>query len=65
MISYLDTSFLLKLYIFEAGSDRADDLVLSQEQQPIISWLSEVEMASSLHAKSADTHPLLAGSFAE
>jgi predicted nucleic acid-binding protein len=54
VISYLDTSFLFKLYIFESESDQADDLLQPRNQQPLISWLPEVEMASALTARSAD-----------
>jgi predicted nucleic acid-binding protein len=54
VISYLDTSFLFKLYIFESESDHADDLLQPRDQQPMISWLSEVEMVSALTARSAD-----------
>jgi predicted nucleic acid-binding protein len=61
VILYLDTSFLLKLYIFESDSKAADDL-LPLHDQPIISWLSEIEMASALTAKFAET---IAGRAAE
>jgi predicted nucleic acid-binding protein len=54
VISYLDTSFLFKLYIFESESDRADDLLQPRDQRPMISWLSEVEMTSALTARFAD-----------
>jgi predicted nucleic acid-binding protein len=54
VISCLDTSFLFKLYVLESESDHADDLLQPRDQQPMISWLSEVEMMSALAARSAD-----------
>lgn len=65
MIAYLDTSFLIKLYVFEADSRRAITLMRRFESRPMIGWLSEVEMASALHAKSATTKPSTAGALAE
>jgi hypothetical protein len=42
VISYLDTGLLVKLYINEAGSAEAIDLLSGGDLEPIISWLSEV-----------------------
>ena len=51
MIFYLDTSFLIKLYIFEGDSQDAVAILQTGRYELVISWLSEVEMASALHAK--------------
>jgi hypothetical protein len=51
VISYLDTSLLVKLYINEAGSAEAIGLLSGGDLEPIISWLSEVEMAAALEAR--------------
>jgi hypothetical protein len=48
----IDTTALVS-YIFESGSDHADDLLQPRDRQPMISWLSEVEMVSELTARSA------------
>lgn len=60
MIAYLDTSFLIKLYVFEVDSHHATALLRRHDCRPMIGWLSEVEMASALHAKSTATQPALA-----
>jgi predicted nucleic acid-binding protein len=57
VISYLDTSLLMKLYVFEAESARAASLAQDTRYGPAISRLSEVEMAAGLHAKSAESLP--------
>jgi predicted nucleic acid-binding protein len=48
VISYLDTSLLVKLYVQEAGSEIALGLIRRDDMEPMISRLSEVEMASAL-----------------
>lgn len=53
MTSYLDTSFLLKLYIEEDDSLVAFNLLDRSGSRPMISSLSEVEMSSSLHRLTA------------
>ena len=57
MLCYLDTSLLVKLYIKEAESPVALRLLRSNPLEPMISWLSEVEMAAALEAR-----PLRSGS---
>jgi predicted nucleic acid-binding protein len=52
VISYLGTSLLVKLYVQEAGSEIALGLVRRDDMEPMISRLSEVEMASALLASS-------------
>ena len=61
MTSYFDTSFLIKLYVFEERSDEAADLVARGHLEPMISWISMVEMASGLHRRATS----LASRFAE
>ena len=51
MISYLDTSFLVKLYISEVDSDVAVELLNDPLVEPTISSLSEVEMATAIMAR--------------
>lgn len=51
MTSYFDTSFLIKLYVFEERSDEVADLVARGHLEPMISWISMVEMASGLHRR--------------
>jgi predicted nucleic acid-binding protein len=65
VIAYLDTSFLIKLYVFEVDSHHATELLRRHNCRPMIGWLSEVEMASALHAESTVTQPALAGVLAE
>lgn len=65
MIAYLDTSFLIKLYVFEDESHLAAALLRRHGYRPMIGWLSEVEMASALHARSTTTQSLLPGVAAE
>jgi predicted nucleic acid-binding protein len=48
VISYLDTSLLVKLYVQETGSEIALGLIRRDDMEPMISRLSEVEMASAL-----------------
>ena len=55
MISYLDTSFLMKFYVLEADSQRAIDIATRNRIDPVISSLSEVEMASGLRSKALST----------
>jgi predicted nucleic acid-binding protein len=55
VISYLDTSLLVKLYIKEADSSAALRLLVRDDVEPVISWLSEVEMAAALEARSIRT----------
>jgi len=56
VIAYLDTSFLIKLYVYEADSHLAAESLARSGARPMIGWLSEVEMASALHARSTATH---------
>lgn len=49
MISYVDTSLLVKLYIEEPDSYLAFQWLAPKGIQPLISALSEVEMSSALH----------------
>jgi uncharacterized protein with PIN domain len=49
VISYVDTSLLLKLYIEEPDSYLAFQWLAPKGVQPAISTLSEVEMSSALH----------------
>jgi predicted nucleic acid-binding protein len=53
VISYFDTSLLIKLYVFEDRSDEVADIVGRGDFEPMISWLSVVEMASGLHRRMA------------
>jgi predicted nucleic acid-binding protein len=49
VISYVDTSLLLKLYIEEPDSHLAFQWLEPKSIRPLISTLSEVEMSSALH----------------
>lgn len=49
---YLDTSFLVKLYVSEPQS--ADAARMVQGRQLVISWLSPIEIASAIHRKVKD-----------
>ena len=53
--SYFDTSFLVKLYIQEADSAIAWRIVLQPGLRATISWLSEVEMATALSPRFANS----------
>ncbi len=50
MTAYVDTSFLLKLYVFEAESAAALDR-FSRISDPVINTLTDVEVASALFRK--------------
>lgn len=65
MTVYLDTSFLIKLYIYEPDSHLAAEMLKRNKARPVIGWLSEVEMASALHARSTAAHPSSVGVAAE
>jgi predicted nucleic acid-binding protein len=51
VISYLDTSLLVKLYVEENDSQMARDMVARTDIEASISWLSDVEMAAALQAR--------------
>jgi predicted nucleic acid-binding protein len=53
VISYLDTSLLVKLYIQEADSALALQLLRRVDMEPMISRLSEIEMATALLGNSS------------
>lgn len=57
MISYVDTSLLLKLYIEEPDSYLAFQWLEPKGVQPVISTLSEVEMSSALHRSAPQKGP--------
>jgi predicted nucleic acid-binding protein len=51
VISCLDTSLLVKLYVEEKDSQTARDMVARTDIEASISWLSDVEMAAALQAR--------------
>ena len=51
MISYFDTSLLVKLYVQERDSNIAWVMANSTGVEAIISWLSEAEMAAAMAAR--------------
>ena len=51
MASYLDTSFMYKLYVNEDQSDRAVNWFRTYPDDVVISDLSDVEMTSSLYRR--------------
>jgi uncharacterized protein with PIN domain len=51
VISYLDTSLLVKLYVEENDSQKAREMVARTDIAASISWLSDVEMAAALQAR--------------
>jgi predicted nucleic acid-binding protein len=64
--SYFDTSLLIKLYVFEDRSDEVADIVARGDFDPMISWVSMVEMASGLHRRTIpSTNHLAEAAYAE
>lgn len=53
MDSYLDTSFLLKAYVFEAESDEVLDWMREHRRRLVISPLSDVEVITALNREFA------------
>jgi predicted nucleic acid-binding protein len=51
---YLDTSFLIKLYVFEDHSLEAARLLASSGARRVINRLTDIEVASTLRRKSLD-----------
>jgi predicted nucleic acid-binding protein len=51
---YLDTSFLIKLYVFEHGSKEAASQLNSENAVWVINWLTPVEVVSTLRRKAQD-----------
>lgn len=51
---YLDTSFLIKLYVFEDHSKEAARLIKTSKVGWVINRLSDLEVASTLRRKSLD-----------
>jgi predicted nucleic acid-binding protein len=53
--SYLDTSFLIKPYVFEPESDVVSDWIRRNHGSLFISALSDVEIVTSLHRTFVDS----------
>lgn len=51
---YLDTSFLIKLYVFEDRSLEAERLLRSSGARRVINRLTDLEVASTMRRKSLD-----------
>ena len=51
MITYLDTSFLIKAYVPEAESAQVASIIAGLQGDGAISRLTDVEMASALHRR--------------
>ncbi len=57
MISYFDTSLLVKLYLEEEDSPEARRIAGRGDMTVTLSWLSDVEMAAAMHSRAFRAAP--------